>query len=138
MAATDINRGNTSDFLRIEVPAAGTINVIEGPNLKEAPDNLGQANQAGGKFQQEDASRRKITGVQKIQLLDDSVTLPEGGEVWDRTTNDASAGDPESVRIDNVDIEGQTEDGYEVYSISFHYFEDITNTTLARADMGLT
>ncbi len=137
----DLERGATEDFLRLVAPAdvGVKLEVIEGPNTKETVDDLTQSNKATGEILQEDARRVKISGVEKVALLDASVTLPNGGEVWDRTTNDASAGDPNKVRIDDVNTEGQTEGGYKMYSISFHYFDDIASgkRTLTRTDMGL-
>lgn len=123
MAAQNVPRGSTSDWLHIDAAEAGLIEVIEGPNLTETPENVTQINQADGTFLQEDATRRRVSGVQKFYVVDDSFdNMPEAGEVWTRANATAA---PYKVRIDEVNDEGETEDGYQAHSVAFHYFEDV-------------
>jgi hypothetical protein len=128
MATQNIPRGNVVDFLAL----GALFEIIEGPNLQSTPDNLAQVNKASGQFLQEDATRRKVSGTMKVYEIDDGAVLPEAGEVWDIAAATAA---PYAVRIDDVNAEGQTEDGYEAYSIGFHYFEDITDQTLTLSYM---
>ncbi len=127
MAAITVPRGATEDWLKIAGGTADLIEVVEGPNLQQSPENLTQINRADGTFLQEDSSRRKVSGTQKIYVLDDTVTLPVAGQVWTRTGATAA---PYKVRIDEVNTEGQAEDGYLAYSIAFHYFEEIAAAAL--------
>ena len=128
MAAKDVPRGDASDFLAL----GAKFETIEGPNLSRSPDNLGQINKANGNFLQENCSRRKVSGVQKAYKIDGTGVLPRGGASW--TIAGASAV-PYRVRIDDVKTDGQTEDGYTVYSISFSYFEAVSATTLTAVDI---
>ena len=138
MASISIPRGVTEDWLGLVAPAdlGSKIEVIEGPNLKATPDNLTQATRADGTFLQEDASRRRVAGIEKIYIIDDAFSLPvAAGQVWSRQTNLTVTAAPYKIRIDEVNVEGQTEDGYKAYSIAFHYFEDIASGTLTEAAM---
>lgn len=132
MAAITVPRGVTEDWLKIAGGVADLIEVVEGPNLQQSPENLTQINRADGTFLQEDSSRRKVSGTQKIYVLDDTVVLPVAGQVWTRTGATAA---PYKVRIDEVNTEGQAEDGYQAYSIAFHYFEEITSATMTDTDI---
>lgn len=128
MAAIDVPRGVVVDFLAL----GALFEIIEGPNLQRAPDNMGSINAADGTFLQEDVSRRKVSGTQKVYAIDDTAVLPTAGAVWAIT---GATGAPYKVRIDEVNDEGQTEDGYYAHSIAFHYFEDIASGTMTATDI---
>ena len=128
MAAQDIPRGNVSDFLAL----GATWSVFDGPNLQSSPDNLTQVNSPGGAFLQSDVTRRKVTGTSKAYAIDDGAVAPTSGALWAITGASAA---PYSVRIDDVNYEGQTEDGYEAISVTFHYFETIADETMVLTDM---
>lgn len=123
MAAINIPRGQVVDFLAL----GALFKVLEGPNLQRAGDNFGQINDPDGPMFQEDCSRRKVSGTIKAAAIDGTAVLPEGGENWDIT---GATGAPYTVKVDSVNDEGETEDGYYMHSIAFHYWEEVTDKTL--------
>jgi hypothetical protein len=131
MATITVPRGATEDWLKIDTTGE-KLEVIEGPNLQAGPDNLTQINRADGTFLQEDVSRRKVSGTQKLYVLDDALVLPVAGQVWTRTGATAA---PYKVRIDEVNVEGQAEEAYQAVSIAFHYFETIADGNLTDTDI---
>lgn len=126
MAAQNVPRGDAADYLKL----GAKFETIEGPNLQRAPDNMGQINKADGTFLQQNCSRRRVSGTQKVYKIDDTGVHPRAGAKWPIADHT-----PANVRIDDVTTEGQTEDGYQAYSISFHFFEAVTAQVLTAADI---
>lgn len=128
MASQNVPFSEAEDFIAL----GSMFEVLEGPNIQDAPDNLTMLPKANGTPIQWDCTRRIKTGTMKVAMIDDAGVLPATGEPW--AISGASAA-PYQVVITAVNVEGQSESNHTVYSITFIYAEVPSTTTTTYADM---
>jgi hypothetical protein len=118
--------GNATNYLQL---STSDFKVIEGPNFNRQVEGGAVAEGPDGKFEQENAGRVKVSGNSKYYVKGTGALPTEGLFTLGTTTT--------KVWIDSVAKGDQTKSGHETVTVSFHFFEDLTNDEAVRSDFGL-